>query len=178
MLVKKILRNLGALFTELSSNINTLNEIKTNLDYKDYLNYDCLSLLLNTLYIDVGSNMLKDCYELRHNLTGIKYGHIDKNFLDLNIAIGNRLLGNIIEIRNKIALGQYVEPVKVSTVIWEPTSPPLQNPNKRQPEKFSAINGAYSKIVKIDDEKIGDLKKRPKTRLDHQDTEGEKVKES
>lgn len=159
------IKKLGALFTELSANINTLKEIEKNRHYKDYLDLESLNLLLTTLYVDIGTELLKDCYELRHNLIGIKYGHrLNSEFIRLNINLASTILQNILKVRNKIALGQYNEPIKVSSIIWTPGIPLREKNLKEQETNDDVIQEPYSKIIKIDDETIQELKKHFKKR--------------
>lgn len=148
------IKKLGALSTEFTAIIYTLKEIEKNRNYKDYLNFDCLNILLNTLYVDLGSKLLKIFYELRQNLMGIKYGlRLKSEFISLNINLTKKLIQNILEIRNKIALGQFNEPIKVSTVIWEPVT-------QLGVKEFSKKETDYSKMVDVDKISLQDLKKR------------------
>ncbi|TFH46509.1 MAG: hypothetical protein E4G94_02280 [ANME-2 cluster archaeon] len=160
-LIKENIKKIGALFTELSANINTLNEIKKSENYKEYISYDCLNLLLNSLYIDIGTVMLKECYELRHNLMSIKFGHrLQPEFIDMNIRIANDVLRNVLSIRNKLALGQYDEPDQVSTVIWEPKPPvrELELVNSNNINATGTNVTAYSRLVGLSDIDIDELK--------------------
>jgi len=118
---KDNVKKLGALITELTANINTMTEILQDPKYVDFLSIECLSLLLNTLYVDPGACILSDCYELRHKITGIKLGHrLDDNFISTTRDAANRILKSIMEIHKKVSLGKFDESAEVSTVIWEP----------------------------------------------------------
>jgi hypothetical protein len=162
---KENTRKLGALSTELSANLNTLKKIENNQNYKDYLNTDCLSLLLNTMYVDPGGKMLANCYQLRHNLAGIKFGHrLDHGFLKLNIDLTKQVKESILEIRRRITLGEYIEPVKISTVEWELITQSSKTSNKTTKIEDS-INPFYSTIKTVKDEKAKETENTKKNRV-------------
>jgi hypothetical protein len=118
-LEKENAKKLGALYTELSAIINTLNMMKIDPLYKDYLDFGCLNLLLDTLYIDVGDELLTEFLKFKQNLIGFKNGHVSHSDLALNVEIASRLKQTILEIRNKIQLGQFSEPNTITTIEWK-----------------------------------------------------------
>ncbi|OPL14238.1 MAG: hypothetical protein AVO38_11960 [delta proteobacterium ML8_D] len=148
-LLKQNVKQLSALITEITANINTLNKTINNPAYKNYISYDCVNILLNTLYINIRHETLCECYEIRHNLLSIKNGYnLDNIYIKSCIEKLKTLLSTVFEIRNKISVGQYNEPDRVSTLIWEPV--PAHNE-----EDISA----YSEIVNHPDIDFEELKK-------------------
>lgn len=120
-LVRENVKRLNALFTELSANINTLREVEKDSRYKELLSYDCLGLLLNTLYLDVGLSLLRKCYQLRYALMNVRSGYrLQKEFLQENIELANAILAEVMDIRQKLSIGQFSEPDRISIMVWEP----------------------------------------------------------
>lgn len=124
-LIKESAKKLTALYTELTGDvIYLLNYVKDSEKNAIPIPTICLDLLLSTLYIDLGPDILKELYEIRHQLRIINNRmmlnrlarHI-KIVLDTENKIRN-ISNKILEIRNKLILGQYTEPPSLSTMIW------------------------------------------------------------
>lgn len=120
-LTRENIKRVSALFTELTANINTLKEILSNDKYREFLTTECLSLLLNTLYLDVGPDLLRQCHELRHNLRSIICGlRLEEDFLKKTIDLGSSVLNQVHILKTNLSIGQFVEPHDISTMVWEP----------------------------------------------------------
>lgn len=116
-------KKLSALFTELSGNINTLNQIAENCEYARFISVESLGLLLTTLYVDIGPELLRECHELRHALRAICSGlRTDKEYLQSTRRITEEALRHILEIKTALERGTFSEPGNISTMVWEPLS--------------------------------------------------------
>jgi hypothetical protein len=117
---KENVKKLTALVTELSGNRLALEKVMADPAAPVFLSHDCLGLLLHTLYVDVGPELLKVAYELFWKLRAAPvFGH--------NAALLHEALHEIIllqpqlsVIRDKLQLGQFQEPREVSAMVWQP----------------------------------------------------------
>jgi hypothetical protein len=131
-------KKLIALRTELSANINTLNECKTDKSYRELIDHQCLDILTNSLYVDLGMELLKMFYEYRSNLRRVKSNlSIDDTFLDKATENGLILSNKLEEVLKKISKGEFEEPQNISETIWKP-------------QKVNQQNLEYSKLTKFD----------------------------
>ena len=112
-------KKLSALYTEFTGNMIALSEAPKGKDSELYLSSDCLKLLLQTMYVDLGPEVLKEAYELEKKLRKTKLGYRDKDFLISTIVDIRRLASKILEVRNHIAQGQYKEPSQTSIMMWQ-----------------------------------------------------------
>jgi hypothetical protein len=136
--LKYSLKKLIALRTELSGNINTITEIKTNQLFREILDHQCLDVLTSTLYVDLGIENLKEIFEYRSILKITKSKiPIDNEFLDEAIYKGEKLLATVGNVINKISKGEFEEPQKISSTIWTP-------------QKKCINDLQYSKLAKFD----------------------------
>jgi hypothetical protein len=119
---KENIKKLGALYTEFSGNMVQLAALIVDPATTPYITYDCLKLLLQTLYIDIGPDLLKVAYELFYRLRSLELGIRDKERLQGAINDITTLSNEILAIRNRLILGQYSEPSAVSTMIWKPSA--------------------------------------------------------
>ncbi|ABA57606.1 hypothetical protein Noc_1102 [Nitrosococcus oceani ATCC 19707] len=113
------LRKLGALFTELTGNALVVSELSSNSDALPLVSYGCLALLLETLYVDPGPEVLKRAYELRKCLQLIKRGNFGA-ILPVTTKTLQQLILDVEAIRNKVAAGPLDEPPNPTMMQWIP----------------------------------------------------------
>ncbi|MEE9186648.1 MAG: hypothetical protein V3U10_01290 [Bacteroidota bacterium] len=116
------IKKLGALFTELTGNVLSLGGL--NGDDSDHIavhqiSTDCLKLLLHTLYIDPGPDVLKQAYELLRDLEQTRSDAPDAVFIE-QCRLSCFALGRIImATRECLCRGEYEEPPNISTMVWQ-----------------------------------------------------------
>ncbi len=116
-------KKLSALFTELSGNINTLNQVAENKEYANFINVESLGLLLTTLYVDIGPELLRECHELRHALRAIHSGlRIGREYLESTRQNAEEISRHILDIKTALERGSFSEPGNISTMVWQPLS--------------------------------------------------------
>lgn len=113
-------KQLGALYTELTGNISVL-ENHTFRAHLHLLEYECLDLLLRTFYVDLGPQVLRDCFEYRNLLKALKNGSPGAATGTQALTASKVLARICFDVRSGILLGEYKEPEQLSTMIW--TSP-------------------------------------------------------
>jgi len=115
-------KKLGALTTELSGNALVLDTLTLGrrVPGSSAMVTDCLRLLLTTLYVDIGPELLKSAYELSAYLRRIELG--DRSYDTISPAAEAlvALAEGIVAIREKLVRAEYEEPRTVSTVMWVP----------------------------------------------------------
>jgi hypothetical protein len=119
-LAKENVKKLSALFTELTGIINTLRQVELDPQYAEFLSPRCLDLLLSTLYVDVGPVMLASCYDLRHRIHVVQAGVARGDYVRVTRDLASDVLAKVIDLRMKMARGEFVEPRKVSVMVWAP----------------------------------------------------------
>jgi hypothetical protein len=111
---KEALKKINALCTEMTGNLLALEDQRAAL-----LSTDCLRLLIKTLYIDPGQEILKQIYEL---VTDLRRIETDPAYLvehRKNIRNkGRHLLKSIGHLQQELALGTYNEPAEPSYMVW------------------------------------------------------------
>jgi hypothetical protein len=120
------LRKLTALRTELSAHVQGLEAMlaEDTLPFLDgYLPLDCLRLLLSTRYVEVGTDLLRQAYELERGLVRLSAGRFDRQQLRPALLRAHRLSAATLEIQRSIEAGVFVEPEAVSHVTWLPHLP-------------------------------------------------------
>jgi hypothetical protein len=126
---KENIKKLTALYTELTGNVLMLNYLKENFS-KGYYGYvyistDCLRLLLSTVYVDLGPEILKQAYELLNQLMLVDRKAAGETLVHSALADCQTLATEVLGLRDQLARGEYAEPEKVSTMIWRPIEQPL-----------------------------------------------------
>lgn len=114
-------RKLIALYTELTGNGLALDRAEEGGQF-DRIFIGCLTLLLETLYVDPGPQVLAVAYELRQELASIKAGSGDRHLRQTarnKISVLERAIN---EIREKMLEGSYKEPSSVSVMVWTRSS--------------------------------------------------------
>jgi hypothetical protein len=115
-------KKLSALYTEFTGNVVVLEQLQKSPESKVFIYTDALKLLLQTMYVDPGSNYLKRLYEvhnaLRYIESGINYHHLIRTTLQelKDLAL------YILDIRNKVASKEYNEPTTISLMAWKPSA--------------------------------------------------------
>jgi hypothetical protein len=109
-------KRLSALFTELTGDLVVLKGFLKHEAKVDFLSYGCLDLLCNTMYVDVGPEILASAYELRNRFKRLEAGER----FDIPEIVKNtsQLLSKIDEIRDRLIRGEYAEPTSVSVMMW------------------------------------------------------------
>lgn len=154
-LTREAVKKLSALFTELTGTINTLGQLESDPRYAKFLSCSCLELLLSTLYIDVGAPLLSECYELRHALQLIEAGlRLDPDFIGHVQTLAKEVLGQIHEIRMRLARGEFIEPTEVSVMVWSPEKRTLPAAGEDQGTKW--LYSCSKDLSKID---LNDLRR-------------------
>jgi hypothetical protein len=115
---KENVKKLTALLTELSGNRLAIEELMNDPTAPVFLSHDCLGLLLQTLYIDVGPDLLKVAYELLWKLRATAIVGRDASLLHQALHELVFLTVALSGILEKLQLGEYQEPAKVSTMVW------------------------------------------------------------
>jgi hypothetical protein len=113
------LKKLNALHTEISGNIHELNiKISNQENALIILNVGCLSLLLETYYIDPGPETLAMAYELRARFLVIMGNQKDFVLFDEALRIAKSLIDKISVTRELIRKGSFIEPTTSSFMEW------------------------------------------------------------
>lgn len=109
------LKKITALVTELTGTKAAIEHcLKTG--EQVFINCDCLTLLLQTLYVDLGPDVLRQAYELRSRLMELPRGGYSQRSRVVNRI--DSLLDSLIPIRRQMAAGEFVEPGLLSTMEW------------------------------------------------------------
>jgi hypothetical protein len=121
-------KKLSALYTELTGNLVVLYGGIKRGQRLDFASYGCLDLLCNTMYLDLGPELLASAFELRNRLKRLE-GLQEVSIPDIVERIV-QFLTKIDEVRKAIGKGEYVEPSSVSLMTWSasPGSNPLTTP--------------------------------------------------
>lgn len=113
------LKKLSALLTELSGNRLALRQYMST-HQPQVFSAGCLELLIQTLYVDVGPDVLKLCYELEYKLHLLQKDIYPAEVLSEAFEQTEILGRKIGEIKNKITKGEFIEPASVSNMAWYP----------------------------------------------------------
>lgn len=125
------IRKLTALYTEMTGNHLALHSTGGLPGEIPLLSDDCLRLLLTTLYVDPGPEILKQAYELQRLYTSMQR-HPDLNDARSMLeAITSTLsFGKAIgQLREQLIRGEFSESENVSFMVWSrPEEPPICEP--------------------------------------------------
>ena len=113
------IKKIGALLTELSGNRLALRQ-QLATGKPQVFSLGCLELLIQTLYLDVGTEVLKVCYELQYKLQLLQKEISSKQLVVASIRESDTLYNTISEIRTKITRGEFSEPSMISMMTWSP----------------------------------------------------------
>ncbi len=112
-------KKLGALLTELSGNRLALRQYMSTRKPQVF-SLGCLGLLIQTLYVDAGTDVLKRCYELEYKLQLLQKDIYPEQLVREASEQTVTLEEKIGEIKNKITKGEFTEPATVSAMVWSP----------------------------------------------------------
>jgi hypothetical protein len=113
---KDNIKKLGALITELGGNEMHLKQGETSSRF--LLSYGCLDLLVQTMYIDPGPEILSNAYELRFLLKRVESGDLPNGIIEAAIQRCEYLFRETVALRESLTRGTYSEPENVSTMAW------------------------------------------------------------
>lgn len=111
-------RKLSALHTELTGIEIELGREKLNPAANSMTAHACLSLLLDTRYIDPGVETLRLAYETRDWLRQVIAHGLQEPFVQGAKVLLSQLKSRVEEIRQKVSRGSYVEPEQLSVMEW------------------------------------------------------------
>jgi hypothetical protein len=119
-LQRENIKKLGALYTELSANIIALKELKRERNHTNLalVSTDCIGLLLQTLYIDLGPDLLKEAYEIFFKLQKLQVNTDSAKLIEATTCSMEAFGQKIFSIRNKLLSGDFEEPKEISTMVW------------------------------------------------------------
>ncbi|MCX6030434.1 MAG: hypothetical protein NT169_14195 [Chloroflexi bacterium] len=138
-LTREYCKRLSALFTELTAVINTLEEIRKGKDLSGLLYFESLNYLLDALYIDVGTELLRECHELRFQLLALKMGLQSHNVDSASaISVATSVFRGIAKVRDDLMKGHFLEPSDISTMVWQPLGNGSRSPDDPLPYSRSA----------------------------------------
>lgn len=110
-------KKLGALYTELTGNLNLLRAATLNRKPVG-ISLDCLDLLCATYYCDMGPSLLAQIYELREALRRISRGNLSPEMLrETEKSIASAATA-IFDLRERLVRGDYQEPTIPSLMVW------------------------------------------------------------
>src|SRR5207247_9165806 len=103
------------LMTELTGNLLALGRLIAT-GTSQTMSLGCMRLLVQTLYVDVGPDLLKLCYELESKLDYLSKGNAHKDVAVQSYSEADRLYHEIVEVREKIQKGTFSQPAAVATM--------------------------------------------------------------
>jgi hypothetical protein len=133
-------KQLTALYTELTGNVAELSVESDSAQIAEepipqplnlrLLSIDSLNLLLTTLYVDLGEELLSRFYVLRHKLRLIQAGYNTASDIANSISESRSLAISVLELRDRISKGDYEEQSRISTMAWRgmPSSIVMKGP--------------------------------------------------
>lgn len=114
------IKKLNALCTELSENLLTVQKLKEDKNEPSLVSYGCISHLIETVYLDVGPELLQQLYELRRLLRVLEVGQRPIELLDELLARTEHLIDAVSKMRSKVLTGEYTEPDHATFMLWHP----------------------------------------------------------
>lgn len=148
-------KKLGALLTELSGNRLAIRQF-VNTRKPQVFSLGCLGLLIQTLYVDVGPDALKLCYELEYKLQLLQKDIYPEQMVVVASQQIEILAQRIGEIKDKIGKGDFTEPTTVSSMLWSPRetvsrgdmsqrcAPSSEVSTEHPPDNWEEYNYSYS----------------------------------
>jgi hypothetical protein len=113
-------KKLTALYTEFTGNLVILKRIGDDDAQRKWISTDCIRLLLSTLYLDLGIELLKQLYELNNYLRTLQIGMTPPRSIDFIIEQTESIAGAIVAVRNQLTQGEFKEPEHLSSMVWSP----------------------------------------------------------
>ncbi len=130
---KQNVKRLNALLTEINGNIfeiNSLLQDKSPARPRALLTTSAISLLLDTYYVDLGTEALRLAYEFRRCVAVLAQDPQSKNMVAEGLGLGRKLEEIITQARNELQRGSFVEPVAPSFMQW------VTSPSSRRPVSY------------------------------------------
>lgn len=153
---KANLKKLSALVTELSALKNTLDESINARRRLAFVYYECVNILLDTHYVDVGERMFTIYYDLRLRLRALQIGNrVSSRFIAETRDTVMLLICETDKIMQQLQAGDIAESDIVSTMFWK-----LVENAERQ--NLNIYSQAVGKTPGVLDSIKKDLKKRGK----------------
>jgi len=139
-------KKLTALFTELTGNIAILQSPDARADIGDQVYTSCLELLLQTLYVDLGPELLRCAYECMYSLRRIvaKDGNVPDERIEKAKQDLHTLLQAVGLARDKLIKGQFSEPPTISMLVWR------MGPARFAEERMAFCNYAEESRTSLD----------------------------
>jgi hypothetical protein len=124
-LQRDAIKKLGALLTELTGLRNLLGDLRQDWRNVVLLSCDCVKLLCNTMYVDVGPNLLKAAYELVYRINILQRQTSEDLPLvrETEVAL-DQFTQEISGVREMMIRGEFAEPTTISTMAWVPIPEP------------------------------------------------------
>jgi hypothetical protein len=113
------IKKIGALLTELSGNRLALRQ-QLETGKPQVFSLGCIELLIQTLYVDVGTDILKVCYEFQYKLQLLQKEISSNQIIASSIRESDILYNKISDIRTRITRGEFSEPSMISMMTWSP----------------------------------------------------------
>lgn len=114
----EIARKLSALHTEFTGIMVELSRDELSLALNSVTDHACLSLLLETRYLDPGAETLALAYETRDLLRQIAVQGLEPRLVQTALRLIPTLAKRIGDIRQKVATGTYLQPEQLSVMEW------------------------------------------------------------
>jgi hypothetical protein len=118
---KETIKKLSALYTELTAISYNLDIIRSEPEAARLLTTDCLQLLCNTRYIDVGPDLFGDAYQLTYSIRLLKDGLTEVTVSSVAKEVKN-FAAHIHDLVARLMRDEYNEPPVVTTMAWVPLS--------------------------------------------------------
>jgi hypothetical protein len=146
-------KKISALVLELSGIKNTVGMVRTDVKYVAFLRTPCLEMLLNTLYIDVGPDTLRQCHQLHHSLEAYCSGiNRSAQWIDQIEILLTNVQSRIATVMDLLIRNEFAEPVAVSRLLWE-AIPIYQG----EPNQIQEPDGLYSVPTELTESDLSDL---------------------
>jgi hypothetical protein len=123
---KRNIKRLNALITEMDGNIIEIESRASTVALSSrtpQLNITGMNLLLDTYYIDLGTDTLRLAYEFRRRIGLLIQGFQDDGIASEALGFARELVKQITEARNDIQRGVFVEPTSPSFMQWLAAAP-------------------------------------------------------
>jgi hypothetical protein len=117
---RDVIKKLGALYTELTGLKNVVRQVPDEARAVVFISCDCLKLLCNTMYIDIGADALQEAYELIYALTQLSVTPSDVMLVSRICEHLDAFSKRVASVRGALIHGDYSEPPTVSSMVWVP----------------------------------------------------------
>jgi hypothetical protein len=115
---KENAKKLTALHTEITGNLISMRRRLKLAQAGQPIFTSCVDLLLQTLYVDLGADALRNAYELRYSLRLLETSQSDPPLVETAIANLEELAKVVWATRERLIRGVFSEPPTISTLVW------------------------------------------------------------